>query len=112
MLKAAAEPTFFVYVFRLLLNQKRYIRAEASNMASKKIAAERRPFCDTRLQDTEYRRKRTLHVKRTLFVYESASKSGKRQLNDCPFFKLQYGFDELPLDPIKDFLLEKICTYF
>lgn len=80
-------------------------------MTSKKIAAERRPFCDTRLQDTNYRRKRTLHVKRTLFVYEPAKKSEKRELNDCPFFSLKYGFDELPLDPIKDFLLEKICMY-
>lgn len=27
---------------------------------------------------------------------------------DVPFYKLQHSFDELPLDPVKPFILEKI----
>ncbi|XP_043071483.1 uncharacterized protein LOC6558889 isoform X2 [Drosophila grimshawi] len=76
-------------------------------MSSKKIAPERRPFCDPRLHDASFRRKRNRHKEAPGNV-EVAKKSGKRPLNDCPFFDLSYKFDELPLDPIKDFLLEKI----
>lgn len=35
----------------------------------------------------------------------------RRPLVDCPFYSLKYSFDELPLDPVKDFIMEKICTY-
>ncbi|XP_036671579.3 dynein axonemal heavy chain 3 isoform X3 [Drosophila suzukii] len=71
----------------------------------KKVAPERRPYCDPRLQDDKLRRKRTLHLPR---VSQAQKKGDKRQLNDCPFFDLKYGFDQLPLDPVKEFLQEKI----
>ncbi|XP_062127566.1 dynein axonemal heavy chain 3 [Drosophila sulfurigaster albostrigata] len=74
-------------------------------MASKKIPPERRPYCDPRLEDTKYRRQRGLHIKH---ASETQKKTGKRPLNDCPFFDLKYEFDQLPLDPVKDFLREKI----
>lgn len=32
-----------------------------------------------------------------------------RPLVDCPFYNLKYKFDELPLDPVKEFIIEKIC---
>lgn len=51
-----------------------------------------------------------LHLKDP--AVEIVKKGGKRPINDCPFYNMQYGFDELPLDPIKDFLQEKICKYF
>ncbi|TDG53310.1 hypothetical protein AWZ03_000125 [Drosophila navojoa] len=76
-------------------------------MASKKIAPERRPYCDPRLADANFRRKRSMNLKQQSGT-EGAKKTGKRPLNDCPFFDLKYGFDELPLDPLKEFLLEKI----
>lgn len=79
-------------------------------MTSKKIAPERRPFCDPRLADAKFRRHRMLHLKDP--AVEIVKKGGKRPINDCPFYNMQYGFDELPLDPIKDFLQEKICKYF
>eukprot|EP00099_Drosophila_melanogaster_P002538 NP_001137885.1 dynein, axonemal, heavy chain 3, isoform E [Drosophila melanogaster] len=71
----------------------------------KKVAPERRPYCDPRLQDDKLRRKRTLHLPR---VSQAQKKGEKRQLNDCPFYNLTYGFDQLPLDPVKEFLQEKI----
>ncbi|XP_070136648.1 dynein axonemal heavy chain 3 [Drosophila bipectinata] len=71
----------------------------------KKVAPERRPYCDPRLQDDKVRRQRTLHLPRTS---QAQKKGDKRQLNDCPFFDLKYGFDQLPLDPVKEFLQEKI----
>ncbi|KAH8365499.1 hypothetical protein KR093_001425 [Drosophila rubida] len=74
-------------------------------MASKKITPENRPFCDPRLEDAKYRRRRFVPPR---LSRESTKKTGKRPLNDCPFFDLKYEFDELPLDPVKDFLLEKI----
>ncbi|ALC43064.1 CG17150 [Drosophila busckii] len=77
-------------------------------MSKKKIAPERRPYCDTRLQDANYRRKRTLHVAHICQAQTQTKKGGKRPLNDCPFFSMEYSFDELPLDPVKEFLLEKI----
>jgi len=42
-------------------------------------------------------------------VSQAQKKGEKRQLNDCPFYNLTYGFDQLPLDPVKEFLQEKIC---
>lgn len=75
----------------------------------KKVAPERRPYCDPRLQDDKVRRQRTLHLHRSSQAHK---KGEKRQLNDCPFFNLTYGFDQLPLDPVKEFLQEKICEYF
>lgn len=74
----------------------------------KKVAPERRPYCDPRLQDDKVRRRRTLHLAR---VSQAQKKGEKRQLNDCPFFNLTYGFDQLPLDPVKEFLQEKICEF-
>ncbi|KAH8333342.1 hypothetical protein KR067_000853 [Drosophila pandora] len=71
----------------------------------KKVAPERRPYCDPRLQDDKVRRQRTLHLPRSS---QAQKKGDKRQLNDCPFFSLTYGFDQLPLDPVKEFLQEKI----
>lgn len=35
-------------------------------------------------------------------------KHKRRNIENVPFYKIQYGFDELPLDPIKPFILEKI----
>lgn len=32
----------------------------------------------------------------------------RRHIEDVPFYKVQYAFDELPLDPIKSFIVEKI----
>ncbi|XP_033238860.1 dynein heavy chain 3, axonemal [Drosophila pseudoobscura] len=71
----------------------------------KKIAPEQRPFCDKRLQDDRVRRRRTMHL---VHVSQALKKTAKRPLNDCPFYSMTYGFDELPLDPVKEFLKEKI----
>lgn len=32
----------------------------------------------------------------------------RRHIEDTPFYKFQYRFDELPLDPLRPFILEKI----
>lgn len=32
----------------------------------------------------------------------------RRHIEDAPFYKLQHGFDDLPLDPVRPFILEKI----
>lgn len=32
----------------------------------------------------------------------------KRHIEDVPFYKFEYKFDELPLDPARSFILEKI----
>lgn len=32
----------------------------------------------------------------------------RRHIEDVPFYKIQHSFDELPLDPIKPFIVEKI----
>ncbi|XP_030372078.1 dynein heavy chain 3, axonemal [Scaptodrosophila lebanonensis] len=71
----------------------------------KKVAPDRRPYCDSRLQDVQVRRKRTLHLPR---VSKAHKKGDRRPLNDCPFYNLTYRFDELPLDPVKEFMMEKI----
>lgn len=33
----------------------------------------------------------------------------EKQLVECPFYNYVYSFDDLPLDPAKEFILEKIC---
>lgn len=32
----------------------------------------------------------------------------RRQIEDVPFYKFKYKFDELPLDPARPFILEQI----
>lgn len=38
----------------------------------------------------------------------SKHRDRRRHIEDVPFYKVQYAFDELPLDPIKSFIIEKI----
>lgn len=35
----------------------------------------------------------------------------KRPLEDVPFYKFEYKFDDLPLDPAKPFILEQISRF-
>lgn len=35
----------------------------------------------------------------------------RRHIEDVPFYKLHHGYDELPLDPVRPFILEKIRKY-
>ncbi|EDW73522.2 uncharacterized protein Dwil_GK16602 [Drosophila willistoni] len=72
---------------------------------SLKMAPERRPYCDPRLQDVQFRRRRTLHL---VHVSQAPKKGERRPINDCPFYNMNYKFDQLPLDPVKDYVLEKI----
>lgn len=36
----------------------------------------------------------------------------RRHIEDVPFYKFSYGSDDLPLDPAKPFILEKISKSF
>lgn len=36
----------------------------------------------------------------------------KRPIEDVPFYKFEYKFDDLPLDPAKPFILEQISMFF
>lgn len=42
------------------------------------------------------------------FKAKSKPKTYYRHHEEVPFYKLQHSFDELPLDPVKPFILEKI----
>lgn len=35
----------------------------------------------------------------------------RRHIEDVPFYKLQHDYDELPLDPARSFILEKIRKF-
>lgn len=35
----------------------------------------------------------------------------RRHIEDIPFYKLKYKKEDLPLDPIKDFILEEISKF-
>jgi dynein heavy chain len=35
----------------------------------------------------------------------------KRHIEDVPFYKFEYKFDDLPLDPARPFILEQIGNY-
>lgn len=34
----------------------------------------------------------------------------RRPIEDVPFYKFEYKFDDLPLDPARPFILEQIST--
>jgi hypothetical protein len=35
----------------------------------------------------------------------------RRTIEDVPFYKFEYAFDDLPLDPAKPFILEQISEF-
>ncbi|XP_059216601.1 dynein axonemal heavy chain 3 isoform X2 [Stomoxys calcitrans] len=74
----------------------------------KKVQTEHRPFCKPQRRQKIINRpnQETLcHKERKGFV---AGQMKPRPLVDCPFYDLKYKFDELPLDPLKEFIVEKI----
>lgn len=73
---------------------------KSSDKKKNKIPTYRRPHC---LRPQPYK-----NISKPNVIPDN--KSG-RQLADCPFYHYQYGFDTLPLDPAKSFLIEKMCTY-
>lgn len=76
--------------------------AKSREKNKNKVPTYRRPQC---LRPQRYK-----HVPKPNAAVTN-TKSG-RQLADCPFYHYQYGFDTLPLDPAKSFLIEKMCTCF
>jgi hypothetical protein len=35
----------------------------------------------------------------------------RRPIEDVPFYKFEYSFDDLPLDPARPFIMEQISEY-
>ncbi|XP_075163707.1 uncharacterized protein LOC142236338 [Haematobia irritans] len=71
----------------------------------KKIQTEHRPFCRPQ------RRQKIINRPTADSLCHKGLMSGQtkpRPLVDCPFYNLNYNFDELPLDPVKEFIVEKI----
>lgn len=78
-------------------------------MKKVKTNPEKRPFCVVPRQ-----RKR---INPLLGKCESLKKPTsedlvRRYIVDCPFYIYKYEMDDLPLDPAKAFVLEKICKFF
>lgn len=42
---------------------------------------------------------------------KSNEKMHRRHLEEVPFYKLRHTFDELPLDPVKPFIIEKMREF-
>ncbi|KAI9575216.1 hypothetical protein GQX74_014935 [Glossina fuscipes] len=76
-------------------------------MKKAKIQPEQRPLCRPQ------RKRHSRFYKPICAVPTTDATSAhlqRRPLVDCPFYSLKYSFDELPLDPVKDFIMEKICN--
>lgn len=51
---------------------------------------------------------RNVHIRENLDKVNPDS-TKERKLVDCPFYHYKFGFDTLPLDPAKAFIIEKKC---
>lgn len=74
-----------------------------------KTQPEQRPYCKPHRRQKIIKRPAAEALCRTERKTLVAAQLKPRPLVDCPFYNLNYKFDELPLDPVKEFIIEKIC---
>lgn len=74
-----------------------------------KTQPEQRPFCKPQKRQKIIKRPAEETVCKAERRALVAAQLKPRPLVDCPFYNLNYKFDELPLDPVKEFIIEKIC---
>ena len=60
--------------------------------------------CEERKKAKTYR----LEARMRKVTGKQVKPKSRRHIEDIPFYKLKYKQDDLPLDPIKDFILEEI----
>ncbi|KAM7358169.1 uncharacterized protein ACRADG_003223 [Cochliomyia hominivorax] len=73
-----------------------------------KTQPEHRPYCKPQRRQKIINRPAEEILCKTERKSMMAAQLKPRPLVDCPFYNLKYKFDELPLDPVKEFIIEKI----
>ncbi|KAI8118299.1 hypothetical protein CVS40_10053 [Lucilia cuprina] len=73
-----------------------------------KTQPEKRPYCKPQRRQKIINRPAEEALCKTERKTLVAAQLKPRPLVDCPFYNLKYKYDELPLDPVKEFIIEKI----
>ncbi|TMW46360.1 hypothetical protein DOY81_008559 [Sarcophaga bullata] len=73
-----------------------------------KTQPEKRPYCKPQRRQKIINRPAEEELCKSERTHLVAAQLKPRPLVDCPFYTMKYKFDELPLDPVKEFIMEKI----